>query len=80
MGMIKNVIVVEDITGKPVAISIGAISAAIMGSDDPGVLLFGMGMKEILALREQYMLRRGPLEMTVESIKKTFGSDYVVTK
>ena len=74
MGMVKNVIVVKDITGNQVAVGIDAISAAIMESDDPVVLLFGMGMKEIYALREQYMLRRGPLDMTVESIKKTFES------
>jgi len=70
----KNVIVVQDLTGKPVAVSFEAIWSALIENMD-SVKILGMGIREIIELRNQYLRHRGPLDMTVETIKKTFESD-----
>jgi hypothetical protein len=72
MGMIKKVIVIEDIAGNRVAVGVDTIRTAIMNADDPAILLFGMGTREVSALYEQYLRRNGPTNITVESIKKVF--------
>ena len=37
-----------------------------------GFKLFGFDMPTILELRKQYMLRRGPLESSPETVKRAF--------
>lgn len=40
---------------------------------DPDFKIFGMKKNELLEMRRQYLLRGGPVKITVESIKKVFG-------
>ena len=67
-----NVVVMKDIAGNNVALDTDTILHDLFMDGFDSFRLMGMGVREIAELLNQYHLRRGPLDITVESIKETF--------
>lgn len=64
MGIEYNHLVAKDING---------IERAIPLANLQNIVLFGMSMNTIMALREHYLEQGGKMEITVDSIRELWG-------
>ena len=69
--MKEELINVKDANGNYVVIKTEDLTEAIIR----GNVIYGFSLKAILALRKQYMYRRGPRNPTPEDIKKAFTEE-----
>lgn len=63
-------VLMKDIDGKTVVLKISDLSAYFMTN---GVIVYGMNIKTIAALRSEYIKLGGPINITPESVKETFN-------
>ena len=64
-----NTIFIKDVNGKAFLVSQADFTEAVM---DQHVVLFGLDFKTILEFRKQYLLKRGPMPITAESVQQVF--------
>ena len=74
-----DVIMFEDIYGNAVAVERGEAFKKLV-EEDPKLMIFGMDLQSIAAMRREYLRRAGPLSITPESVVETFSKETVDDK
>lgn len=65
----EDVILLSDINNKQVVVKKSNLYAALSAGN---VTLFGMPLSAITEMRRQYLLRGGPINITVDSVRQVF--------